>query len=542
MRTLICALSLAVPLAAGAEPPAVSFDADAIKAHVRFLSDDLLEGRATGTRGYDIAAVYVASWLEGLGLEPAGADGTFFQPFETVEESLVEGSARVSVTGGGDTQMLRSPDDYMMGGSYVDAGNQVSAPVTFVGFGVSAPEIGYDDLAGLDLTGHVVLLFSGAPESFSHDERAYYSSGQVKYRTLAERGVAGVIALRTRAMNRKYPWEDTVRSYGFSGMRWVGPDGRVNGVYPGLEFSLSLSPSGLERLLAGTGIRPDDLYDQAEAGTPGSRALGREVSVERRSTQARRATSNVAAILPGSDPKLREEYVAITAHLDHIGVGPASDGDTIYNGAYDNATGVAVMLEVARALARDDRRPARSVLFIAVGGEEQGLLGSDYFSEYPTVAMDRIVANVNLDMPLFLYPLADVIAFGAEHSTLERHVEDAASRAGLELSPDPMPEEVLFIRSDQYSFVKKGVPAIFFVPGFRSSDPSIDAGRIFTEFLQTHYHKPSDDMSLPFLDGSAEAFTLANYYLIRSIADDPVRPAWNAGDFFGARFTTPATD
>jgi hypothetical protein len=535
-RTLIGALFMALPFVAAAEPEATSFNADAIRAHVRFLSDDLLEGRGTGTRGYDIAATYVASWLEGLGLEPAGAENSFFQPFETVEESLVAGSARVSVSGGGDLEVLESPGDYLMSGSYVDEENLVTGPVTFVGFGVSAPEMGYDDLAGMDLEGHVVLLFSGAPESFSHDLRAYYSSGEVKYRTLAARGVSGVIALRTRAMASKYSWDDTVRSYGFRGMRWVGPDGRVKGVYPGLNVGLSLSRAGLDKLLTGTGIRPDDLYDQAESGVPGSRPLGREIRVERRSTQARHTTSNVAAILPGADPALRDEYVAITAHLDHIGVGPAMDGDTIYNGAYDNATGIAVMLEVARALAGDGRRPARSVMFLAVSGEEQGLLGSDYYSEYPSVPIEHIVANVNLDMPLFIYPLADVVAFGAEHSTLDRHVSEAAGRAGLELSPDPMPEEVLFIRSDQYSFVKKGIPAIFFVPGFRSSDPSIDAGVLFTEFLQTYYHKPSDDLSLPFLGDAAEMFTAANYYLIRSIADAPERPAWKQGDFFGKRF------
>lgn len=542
-RTIISAVSLALPVAAAfAEPPAAAFDASAIRAHVRFLSDDLLEGRATGTPGYDIAAAYVATWFDMLGLTPAGADGGFLQPFQTVEEQLDPGSASVTVTGDGDRQLLQSPSDYLMGGSYVTAEDDVSAPVIFVGFGVSAPEIDYDDLTGLDLEDRVVLLFRGAPESFPHDVRAYYSSAKVKYRELADRGVSGVLTVSTRDMNRKYGWEDTIRSYGFRGMRWLGPDGNVQGVYPGLEVKLALSPAGLEKLLAGTGIRADELYDQAESCVPGSRPLGRGIHVRRRSTQAVHSTSNVAAILPGAGPALVDEYVAISAHLDHIGVGPAINGDTVYNGAYDNAAGVAVMLEVAKALARESDRPARSVLFLAVSGEEQGLLGSDYFSHYPTVPMGRIVADVNLDMPLFLYPLADVVAFGADHSSLGHQVEEAARRAGLELSADPMPEEVLFVRSDQYSFVRMGIPAIFFVPGFRSTDPSVDAGRIFTEFLQQHYHKPSDDISLPFLEQAAEAFTLANYYLIRAIADDANRPAWKEGDFFGDRFGGSAGD
>lgn len=358
----------------------------------------------------------------------------------------------------------------------------------------------------------------------------------MKLQTLADLGVRGVIVIPTREMAQKYDWEDTVRNYAFPGMRWIGPDGQVQGVYPGLEFALSLSPAGLQALLDGTGVTADSLYDQAEAGSSSGRPLGAEIRLQRRSLQTMATTSNVAAVLPGADPQLRDEYVAITAHLDHIGIGPASDGDEIYNGAYDNATGVAIMLEVARALADPQHRPDRSVLFLAVGGEEKGLLGSDFFADHPTVPVEDIVANVNLDMPLFLYPLADVVAFGAEHSSLDGHVEEAAGLAGLKVSPDPMPEEVLFIRSDQYPFVKKGVPAVFFVPGFQSSDPDKDGGKLFTHFLQTHYHKPTDEIGLPFHGPSAVAFTLANYHLIRSIANDPRRPVWNEGDFFGDKF------
>jgi len=528
---------LLVPVGpAAAAPAGVQFDARAIRAHVRFLGDDLLEGRGAGTRGYDLAAAYVSAWFQALGLEPAGDDGTFLQEFPTVEARLADGSDSFSVRIGGDTRQLESPRDYMLGGSYVDEFTDVTAPLTGVGFGVQAPEMGYDDLRDLELDGHVALMFSGAPETFPHDIRAYYSSGKVKLETLADRGVRGVFVIPTREMAQKYDWEDTVRSYAFPGMRWIGPDGQVQGVYPGLEFALSLSPAGLQALLDGTGVTADTLYDQAEAGSSGGRPLGAEIRLRRRSLQTMATTSNVAAVLPGADPELRDEYVAITAHLDHIGIGPASDGDEIYNGAYDNATGVAIMLEVARALVDPRNRPARSVLFLAVGGEEKGLLGSDFFADHPTVPMEDIVANVNLDMPLFLYPLADVVAFGAEHSSLDGHVEEAAALAGLKVSPDPMPEEVLFIRSDQYPFVKKGVPAVFFVPGFRSTDPDKDGGQLFNQFLQTHYHKPTDEISLPFHGPSAVAFTLANYHLIRSIANNPRRPVWNEGDFFGAKF------
>jgi hypothetical protein len=532
----IAAALLPIGLAGAAAPAGEpDFEAASIHGHIEFLADDLLEGRAAGTRGYDIAASYVASAFRGLGLEPAGNDG-FLQHFDLIQSRLVEGSGSLALSGPEGTEALETPGDYMLSGSYLDAETALSAPITFVGFGVTAPELGYDDYAGLDVSGHVLAMFGGAPATFPHNQRAYYSTAEAKYPNAVERGAVGLLVFRTREHYERYKWETTVQAYAFPGMRWVAEDGRVANTYPQLEFGASLSPRGLEKLLEGTGIDPESLYDQAEEGIAGGRALGKRVEVARLSEHQRFRSSNVAAVLRGSDPDLRDEYVVITAHLDHIGIGPARDGDAIYNGAYDNAAGVAIMLEVARALAESETPPARSILFLALGGEEKGLLGSDYFAEYPTVPMDRIVANVNIDMPLFIYPLADVVAFGAQHSSLKDPVERAAARAGLSLSPDPMPEEVLFIRSDQYPFVRKGVPAVFLVSGFTSSDPDIDAGKEFTGFLQTHYHQPSDDVGLPFNDESALAFTRAKYHMIRYIADDSRRPTWNEGDFFGEKF------
>lgn len=520
---------------AGAPPAEPAFEAAAIHGHIEFLADDLLEGRAAGTRGYDIAASYVASAFRRLGLEPAGDDG-FMQYFDLIQSRLVEDSGEIALTGPSGREVLETPADYMMSGSYLDAETSVSAPITFVGFGVTAPELGYDDYEGLDVSGHVLAMFGGAPATFPHNQRAYYSTAKAKYPNAVERGAVGLLVFRTKEHYEKYKWETTVQGYAFPGMRWLAQDGQVANTYPELEFAAAVSPQGLDRLLDGTGIDSAALYEQAGKGIAGGRPLGKQVEVKRRSEHERFRSSNVAAILRGSDPELRDEYVVVTAHLDHIGIGPDRNGDTIYNGAYDNAAGIALMLEVARALAESDRRPARSVLFLALGGEEKGLLGSDYFAEFPTVPMDRIVANVNIDMPLFIYPLADVVAFGAEHSSLKDPVERAANRAGLKLSPDPMPEEVLFIRSDQYPFVRKGVPAVFLVSGFNSSDPNVNGGKAFTHFLQTHYHQPSDQVGLPFHDESALAFARAKYFMVRGIADDPRRPTWNEGDFFGEKF------
>lgn len=533
MAVASTSLPSALAEAAGQSP---GFDAEALLGHVEFLSDDLLEGRAAGTRGYELAARYVATSFRRYGLEPAGTEDSFYQSFDLVEGRLVPESAELSIDSGAGPTRLEVVDDFLVGGSYIDETTEVTAPLAFVGHGITAPELGHDDYAGIDVEGRVLVMFAGAPSTFSHDQRAYYSTRDAKFPNAVKRGAIGLLVVQTPEWYRKYEWDSLVQSYAFPGMRWSGKDGRVKGVYPQLKFGAALSRDGLRKLLEGSEVAPQDLYDQADKGIAGGRLLEGTLTFRRRSGQSGSRGINVAAVLPGADPELRDEYVVITAHLDHIGIGPEREGDAIYNGAYDNAMGIAIMLEVARAMSEPGARPARSILFLALDAEEKGLLGSDYFAEYPLVPMDRIVANVNLDMPLFIYPLADVVAFGAEHSSLGTHVENAAAAAGFKLSPDPMPEEVLFIRSDQYPFVKQGVPAVFFVTGFTSSDPSINGGEIWRDFLRNHYHQPSDQIDLPFHDESVVAFTLANYLLIRSIADDPVRPTWNRGDFFGDLF------
>ncbi len=262
--------------------------------------------------------------------------------------------------------------------------------------------------------------------------------------------------------------------------------------------------------------------------------LGFELTMARETRLDRATSPNVIGIVRGTDPALADEYVVYSAHLDHEGIGAEVNGDSIYNGAYDNAMGVSLLIEAARVFAASP--PRRSVLFIAVTGEERGLLGSDYFAHYPTVPSESMVANVNLDMPLFLYPLADIIAFGAEHSSLESTIRDAIVEEGFELTLDPMPEENLFIRSDQYSFVKRGIPATFLVPGFASTDPDIDGKAMVEEHRMQHYHRPSDDMSRPFHWDSALRFARANVLIGAAVGDADERPTWNEGDFFGEKF------
>jgi Zn-dependent M28 family amino/carboxypeptidase len=255
-----------------------------------------------------------------------------------------------------------------------------------------------------------------------------------------------------------------------------------------------------------------------------------------RTELGRAESANVVGLLEGSDPELRNEYVVFTAHLDHLGRGPAVDGDAIYNGALDNASGVAVMLEAARLLASTEPRPRRSILFVAVTGEENGLLGSGRFAQNPTVPKEQLVANVNMDMPVLLYPAAGLIAFGAEHSTLGEIARSAVEDEGLQLVPDPNPEEVFFVRSDQYSFVKEGIPALYLDDAPLSADPAVDANAVFKQHMVRDYHMPSDDMRLPIHWPSFAKLARVNARIGRSIADAAERPAWLPGDFFGEVF------
>ena len=261
------------------------------------------------------------------------------------------------------------------------------------------------------------------------------------------------------------------------------------------------------------------------------------IDFSKRSEHKTISSPNVAAILEGSDPRLKNEYVVYSAHSDHIGIAKTVKKDKINNGAMDNASGTSVLLETARLFSQMPERPKRSILFVAVTAEEKGLLGSDYFAQNPTVAKDAMVANVNLDMPILTYEFNDVIAFGADHSDLKESVSLAAEKIGLTLSPDPWPEQALFTRSDHYSFVKQGVPSVFLVPGLQSADPAIDGSKKFGEFLGTNYHKPGDDFNQPFNWKAATKFAEVNYYIGLTLANQEERSRWNEGDFFGDTFS-----
>jgi hypothetical protein len=507
-----------------------------IRAHVGFLADDALRGRETGSAEYEIAARYVAAQFELLGLEPLAPQGGWFQRVPLRTKRLVEGSASVALhTADGDVE-LEWLHDFTMGGDAFRGESEVTAPVVFAGWGIRAPELGHDDYAGIDVEGRIVLLLSGAPAGFPHNQRAYYSSSRNKADEAVRRGAVGYLGLQSREEQARVPWERMIRNPYRTGMEWLDDEGNVRDGHPELLASASLSPRGAERLLAGVPGGIEKILAAASRGEAKGFELPLRATLRRRTEIGAAGASNVVAGIPGSDPSLAGEAVLFTAHLDHVGVGKAQNGDEIYNGAYDNAMGVATLIETARLFVESGEAPRRTVLFVALAGEEKGLLGAKYFAYRPAVPIRDVVANVNLDMPLFLYPLADLVAFGAEHSSLAATVERAAAAFDLELSPDPMPEQVIFVRSDQYAFVQEGVPAVFLVSGFTSRDPGIDGAEVWKEFFTRHYHMPSDELSLPFDGPSAERFTRVNHRIGREIADQLERPTWNPGDFFGERF------
>jgi Zn-dependent M28 family amino/carboxypeptidase len=259
--------------------------------------------------------------------------------------------------------------------------------------------------------------------------------------------------------------------------------------------------------------------------------LPNPVRVERFSVLSKTRSGNVLGLLEGSDPLLKNEVIMLSAHLDHLGIMPGRTGDSIANGAMDNAAGVATMLEAARAFVDSGKRPKRSILFVALTGEEKGLFGSEYLAKYPVGKGRRLVANVNLDEPLMTYDFTDVIAFGAEHSTIGATVGRAAAQMGVKLSPDPIPEQNIFVRSDHYSFVKEGVPAVFLSTGYANGGEA--AWKVYED---THYHDPSDDMSQPIRWDAGAKFARINYLIARELADAPAAPRWYAGDYFGDKF------
>jgi hypothetical protein len=514
--------------------------ADAIRADMAFLSDDLLEGRGTATRGHQLAAKFMATQFESIGLSPAGDNSTYFQNVPLRSVRIDEANSTLTLIHDGKPETLVIRKDFLPFPNPARKVSSVEAPVVFVGFGVTAPEQNYDDYKGIDVKGKIIAILYQAP-NFESSLKAHYSSGEVKLANAAAHGAIGIIVLDDPILEGMYSFSERVRDLAQPTLRWLDKQGQPNDYFPQIQAAVELSLDATKAFFQGSGHTAEEVFQAAKDGKSLSFPLAVTAKIHNEQTLTDVSSPNVVAKLEGSDPTLKNEYLVYTAHLDHLGIGEPVKGDSIYNGALDNASGCAILLEVARAFSQMNPHPKRSILFVAVTGEEAGLLGSDYFASFPTVPKESIVANVNMDEDQMLWPLEDIIPFGAEHSSLENVAKRAAARLHLDLSPDPMPQEVIFIRSDQYSFVKQGIPALYPTPGIKSNNPNIKPAEIFQNWEATRYHQPSDDMQQPGLD-FAQAVKYADFIFLSGwyITQDPARPTWNPHDFFGDRYSHPS--
>ncbi|MGE3277944.1 MAG: M28 family metallopeptidase [Vicinamibacterales bacterium] len=534
------------PAPAGAPPltidaPEITTALDGVSAarieqHMRVLADDKLEGRGLGSEGFEGALRYVEQTLTSDGLKPAGEDGGFRQRVPLRNSVVVQDESSMTVTTPSGRRRLTYGEDYLLSPDHRREATAVEdAPVVFVGYGVSAPGLGYDDYAaGVDVQGKVVAFLSGAPATLPSNERAYYSSGTVKEAEAVKRGAIGTISF-TSPDDPRFRWDVSVATSKQGSYAWVDAQGNPSRGDEALRGSASLNHSGVAALFAGASKSPADVFAAAAASTPQAFDLATRVSLVTRSTHTDVESANVVARLEGSDPALKEQHVVYVAHVDHFGRGVAVNGDDIYNGAHDNASGVSIVLEIAHTYAHLPTAPRRSVLFLFVTAEERGLLGSDYFVQHPTVPLDGIVADLSLDMPFLFHPLRDIVPYGAQHSSLSTEVSKAAEKLGLGIGEDPIPEQVLFIRSDHFSFVRQGIPSLFIKSGFVTGDER-DGGAINAAYRRDVYHKPNDDMSQAFDFGAGADHARVNFLTGWQVAQETQRPTWNDGDFFGKLF------
>ncbi|MFN3388422.1 MAG: M28 family metallopeptidase [Allosphingosinicella sp.] len=520
MRFLLLPLIFAAASCATV-PPSPEKRAESWWSDVAALADDAMEGRQAGTEGHRRAAAYVIDELREIGLEPAGTEG-FLQPVSFEEQYVDHAASTAVLAANGRETPVRLPDDMIVGRGEGRRPAAVDAPLVFVGYGLHVPEAGHDDFAGVDLKGKIAVAVSGGPADISGALKAHARRNRSAY--LAERGAAGLITLNTPKATES-PWSRSMVSAGQPGLYFADPALRdVQAEF----FTAAFNGETAEKLFAASGRSFVEIAALADASKPLS-AFDMKQSLRARlaTRHGSLESPNVVARLPGSDPALADEHVAFTAHLDGLGIRDAADGDRINNGALDNAAGVASLLDIARSYKARGIRPKRSMLFVFVTAEEKGLLGSRYFALRPTVP--KLVANLNLDMALPIFPLKSVIALGAEESSLGAVAAAVTGEMGLPLVPDPFPDRNSFVRSDQYSFIREGVPALAFKFGFAANTPEAEAER---NWRSTRYHGPADDLGQPVERRDAIRLDDVIAEIGLRVADALERPHWLAESFF----------
>jgi Zn-dependent M28 family amino/carboxypeptidase len=519
--TRLAALAAVTLLAQGPGP--LHFDGKSWWAHVTALAGDDMEGRETGSEGLRRAQAYVVEQLTRAGAEPAGVNG-FYQPIHFVSRQIVEKESSAALVRDGQAEPLAFGEDAFFSTRADLVPEEITAPLVFVGYGLRVPEMKHDDLAGLDLKDKVVVILAGSPAEIPSALAAHYQSIGERWKALRAAGAIGIVNIPNPA-SMDIPWSRMSLNRARPSMELADPEFDETA---GLKTQLTFNPAQAEKLFAGSGHTFAELAALARDRKPlppfplpaslKARAVVRKTAVE---------SANVVARLPGSDPALKDEYVVLSAHLDHLGIGEPIDGDRIYNGAMDDGSGSAVLLDIAASLKAEKRR--RSVLLVFVTAEEKGLLGSKYFAAHPTVAPKSMVADVNIDMFLPIVPLKVLRVLGLADSDLGDRVRAISLSLAVRPIPDPEPLRNLFIRSDQYNFIRHGIPSIKFDVGF---EPATPEAQLSKDWLTRRYHAPSDDTGQPVDLGAAALYEEIVRRLLVEVANDGARPRWHPDSFF----------
>jgi Zn-dependent M28 family amino/carboxypeptidase len=525
-----------------AETAAREITADLMRDYVRELSDDKYEGRGPGSRGDVAAREYLAGELEKLGLEPGAADGSWQQPFDLIGVTS-EQPAEWSFAGHGSSLTLRQWDEFIVSSGVQEERVQIEdAELVFVGYAIQAPEYDWDDFKNVDLSGKVLLIMNNDPdwdpELFAGDTRLWYGRWGYKYQSAARRGAVGAIIIHTQP-SAGYPFQVVQTS-------WTGPQFELPaGDEPRLRIAAWMTENAVRELVAMSGNDLDKLREAADNRDFVPVPLGITTSIGMDVSLERVTSANVLGLLRGSDPELQDEVVIYTAHHDHLGIGtPNDEGDVIYNGAMDNASGVSQVMAIVKAIKAQPAAPRRSILVALVGAEEQGLLGSEYYAENPTFPPGKIAANLNYDGGNIWGHTHDVTFIGLGKSTIDGIVEGIAAEQGRVVKPDQFADRGYFYRSDQFSFAKIGVPAMYLDPGMDFVDRPRDWGKQqINHYTDVNYHQPSDEYDDSWNFEGMVTDALLGYWTGLAIANADEMPAWVPGDEFeAARIEALATE
>ena len=506
----------------------------AMRAHIRFLASDLLEGRGPGTRGDELAQLYIATQLQSFGLEPMGSNGSWLQPVPLVGTTSKAPDV-LSINSGDKKLDLKYFADYIaVTGKPVQSVNLADREIVFVGYGIQAPEYDWDDFKDVNLEGKILLMMNNDPSSdpnlFAGKKRLYYGRWDYKYESAARQKAAGAIIIHTTE-SAGYPFQVIQTS-------WTGEEFELrDGAGPRLDMRGWVTNDAAKRIAEHAGLDLDKLRAMAERRDFKPVTLSSKMSIDLAAAVRNIDSANVLGLLEGTDPKLKDEYVVFMAHHDHLGLAASRNekGDMIYNGAIDNASGVATMLSIAQTFARLGEKPKRSIIFASVAAEESGLLGSKFFADQPPVPAGKIAAVINMDGINFLGRSKDVNVIGDGKSDLDGLVKQIAKMQNRIVTPDNFPDKGYYYRSDQFSLAKVGIPGVYLHAGINIlGQPEGWGKKQNEEWTERDYHQPSDEYREDWeLAGAIEDAQLL-YLVGLMVGNQPAMPKWNDGDEFEA--------